>query len=65
LLLSFDEDFLAIAAAWQQSGKHFPGILHAAQMGLSIGRTIADVTLIAEICSAEELADRVIYLPLK
>jgi hypothetical protein len=65
LLFTYDEDFLTIAWAWQGSGKHFPGILYAAQTGMGIGRTIADITLIAEVCSLEEIADRVIYLPLK
>jgi len=32
---------------------------------MSIGRTIADIQLIAEVCSPEEVADRVIYLPLR
>jgi hypothetical protein len=65
LLFTSDEDFLIIAAAWQRSGRHFPGILFAAQMGMSIGKTIADIQLIAEACPPEEVADRVVYLPLK
>jgi hypothetical protein len=65
LLFTYDEDFLTIAAAWQHSSKHFPGILFAAQTGMSIGRTIADIQLIAEVCSPEEIADQVVYLPLK
>jgi Domain of unknown function (DUF5615) len=65
LLFSYDEDFLGLSAAWQRAGKHFPGILHASQTGMSIGRTITDISLIAEVCSAKEVADRVIYLPLK
>ncbi len=65
LLLTSDEDFLAISAAWQASGQHYPGILFTAQMGMSIGGIIADVQLIAEVCTPEEVADKVTYLPLK
>jgi hypothetical protein len=65
MLFTYDEDFLSISAAWQGAGKHFPGILFAVPMGLSIGRIIADITLIAEACTPKEVADRVIYLPLK
>lgn len=65
LLFTYDEDFLTISAAWQRSGQHFPGILFAAQTGMSIGRTIEDIAMILQVCSAEELADRVIYLPLR
>jgi hypothetical protein len=64
-LFTYDEDFLTISAAWQRLSKHFPGILFAAQTGISIGKTIADIQLIAEVCSPEEIADQVIYLPLK
>jgi hypothetical protein len=49
----------------EHSGQHFPGMLFAAQTGMSIGQTIADITLILEACSPEELGDRVTYLPLK
>jgi hypothetical protein len=65
LLLTSDEDFLTISAAWQAGGKHFPGNLFAAQLGMSIGGMIADVQLIAAVCTPEEVADRVIYLPLR
>jgi hypothetical protein len=65
LLFTYDEDFLAISAEWQRAGKDFPGILFAAQLGPSIGRTIADIQLIAEVCTPEEVANQVIYLPLK
>jgi predicted nuclease of predicted toxin-antitoxin system len=65
LLFTQDEDFLAIADTWQQSSKHFAGILFAAQIGTSIGQMIADIQLIAEVCSPQEVAERVIYLPLK
>ncbi|MBI2808549.1 MAG: DUF5615 family PIN-like protein [Planctomycetes bacterium] len=65
LLFTCDEDFLTIAAAWQHSGKQFAGIIFAAQMGMSVGQTIADIQLFAEVCSPDEVADQVIYLPLK
>ena len=65
LLFTYDEDFLTISAAWQRSSKHFPGILFAAQTGMSIGRTISDIQLIAEVCSPQEVANQVIHLPLK
>jgi hypothetical protein len=48
LLFTYDEDFLTISAAWQRSSKHFPGILFAAQTGMSIGSAVADIQLIAE-----------------
>ena len=44
LLLTQDEDFLVIGAAWQQTGREFPGVFFARQ-GLPIGRLTRDVEL--------------------
>jgi Domain of unknown function (DUF5615) len=65
LLYSQDQDFLQIAAAWQQAGRAFRGILFAHQQGASLGRTIDDLELILNCCLPDELCDRVIYLPLR
>ena len=37
VLFSQDQDFLRIAARWQQQGQHFPGVLFAPQRGVSLG----------------------------
>jgi hypothetical protein len=64
VLFSQDEDFLRIAALWQQQGRPFPGVLFSAQQGVSLGRLIDDLELVATCCEPEELQSRVIYLPL-
>jgi hypothetical protein len=64
LLLTQDEDFLRIAATWQQAGKPFNGILYAHQRGTSIGQLVEDIELIAACADASELSNRVTYLPL-
>lgn len=64
LLLTQDEDFLAIIPRWQQSGREFPGVFFARQ-GLPIGRLAGDLELCLTCCSAEELRRRVIHLPLR
>ncbi len=65
LLISQDADFLAIGQEWQGRGRLFPGIIYAAQMGISFGRIIDDLELIATCAEPEELANRVIHLPLR
>jgi hypothetical protein len=65
ILVTQDQDFLQIAAAWQQSGKRFTGIIFAPQQRASIGGYIADLELIANCAKAEELENLVTFLPLK
>ena len=63
LLFSQDQDLLHIAAAWQQSGRPFTGVLFAHQQGVSLGRLIDDLELVLTCCAPDELRIRVTYLP--
>lgn len=65
VLFSQDQDFLQIAAEWQRIGRPFVGVLFAAQQGVSLGRLTDDLELLLTCCDAEELRDRVSYLPLQ
>jgi hypothetical protein len=64
VLFSQDKDLLAIAANWQRATRSFDGLIFAEQEGLSIGRCIDDLALIAECCTTEELASQVLFVPL-
>jgi hypothetical protein len=59
LLFTQDQDFLKIAAQWQQSGNPFAGILHAHQRGASLARLVEDIALMATCGEPEELLNRV------
>lgn len=65
VLLSQDQDFLRIAVQWQQQGRQFPGVVFAAQWGVSLGGLVDDLELLLTCCEPEELRDRVTYLPLR
>jgi hypothetical protein len=65
LLFTQDEDLLAIVDAWQQSGRAFAGLAYAHQLGPGIGEIIADLELLSVCADASELANQVIYLPLR
>lgn len=65
LLFSQDQDFLQIAAGWQQRGRSFTGILFSAQQGVSIGILANDLDLVLNCCEPAELRDHVTYLPLR
>jgi predicted nuclease of predicted toxin-antitoxin system len=65
VLFSQDQDFLQITAEWQQEGRLFAGLVFAPQQGISIGRCVDDLELVAQCYSDEEIANQVIYLPLR
>jgi len=64
VLFSQDEDLLAEATKRQRSGKHFGGVIYAHQLGITIGRAINDLEVLAQAGTSEEFANRVEYLPL-
>ncbi len=65
ILFSQDRDLLRIANAWQNQNRAFAGVIFAHQQGLSIGLCVEELGLIAKCCSAQEVADRVVYIPLR
>ena len=63
-LFSQDEDLLAEATRRLRSGESFGGVIYAHQLGITIGRAINDLELLAKTGGAEDFANRVEYLPL-
>jgi len=64
VLFSQDQDLLVLADIWQRQGRAFGGIVFAAQQATSIGQLIADLALIADCCGADEILNRVVFVPL-
>ena len=64
IMVTQDDDFLAIASAWQAAGREFAGLVYAHQMRIGIGRFIADLELIAKASEASPLRSHVEHLPL-
>lgn len=60
---SQDEDLLAEATKRQRSGQHFGGVIYAHQLGITIGRAVNDLELLAQVGTPEEFANRVEFLP--
>ena len=65
VFVSQDQDLLEIASEWQRTGRHFVGLVFTVQQGVSIGRCIEDLELLAEFYTEEEIANQVIFLPLR
>ena len=64
VLFSQDEDLLAEATRRQRSGQPFAGVIYAHQLGITIGRAIADLELLAQAGTPADFTNRVEYLPL-
>jgi hypothetical protein len=65
LLFSQDQDLLQIGNQWQAEGRSFAGLVYAPQQGTSIGRCVEDLELIAQCCTEEEVANRIVFVPLR
>lgn len=64
IVFTQDEDFLVIGPQWNAIGRHFAGIVYAHQLAVTIGQIVNDLELLVEAMPADEIRDRVIYLPL-
>lgn len=58
-----DDDFLAIADEWLESGRDFAGVIYAHQLGITIGQAIRDLELIAKVLEPDEMRNRIEFLP--
>ncbi|HEU0040044.1 MAG TPA: DUF5615 family PIN-like protein, partial [Verrucomicrobiae bacterium] len=65
VLFTQDDDLLSEAARRQRRDRPFAGVIYAHQQNITVRRTIEDLELIAKVCEPEELAKRVVFLPLK
>ena len=65
VLFTRDMDFLAEVRQRQREGRAFAGVVYAHQMRVSIGTCIDDLKLLAGASEPAELADRVVFLPLR
>lgn len=63
-LFSQDDDLLVEAATRQDEGRTFAGVIYAQQQRVAVGVCVEQLELIATVLEPEELAGRVIYLPL-
>lgn len=64
VLVTQDEDLLAIATAQQSQGELFAGVIYAHQLRVGIGDLIRDLELIAECGTPADHQNQIVYLPL-
>lgn len=64
VLFSQDEDLLAEATKRQRNGQRFSGVIYAHQLGITLGKVVNDLELLAQVGTPEEFTNRVEFLPL-
>jgi hypothetical protein len=64
VLVTQDKDLLREGGLRQQQGVPFAGIIYAHQLGITIGRFITDLELIATVLDPPDIANQVMRLPL-
>ena len=65
ILFTWDEHFLAEAAARLRRNIFFGGVVYAHQLKVTIGRCVQDLELIAKRAEPAELANQVLHLALR
>ncbi|MCH7752085.1 MAG: DUF5615 family PIN-like protein [Planctomycetes bacterium] len=64
ILFSQDRDFLRETSNRLSIGRASAGVVYAHPLRVPIGTCIADLEILAKLCTPEEMANQVIYLPL-
>jgi predicted nuclease of predicted toxin-antitoxin system len=65
VLVTNDDDFLVEAAKRQAAGASFSGVVFGRQNDLTVGKMIDDLELIAWCYESQEVANQVLFIPLK
>ena len=65
VLVTRDEDLLAVAGQCQRDGRRFAGVVYAHQLRATSGQCVSDLELMARVYEPGDMADRVEHLPLK
>ncbi|HXI26261.1 MAG TPA: DUF5615 family PIN-like protein [Pyrinomonadaceae bacterium] len=65
VLVTQDKDLLVEGSLRQRIAGGFVGVIYVPQIGLTIGKCVEDLELMAQVTEPEEWINRVEYLPLK
>ena len=64
VLFSMDDDLLTEATRRQNENVPFSGVIYAHQLRITVGQSVRDLSLIAEVYDVTDIANRVEFLPL-
>ena len=64
IVFTQDVHFLALADKWRRVGRDFAGVIYAHRRRATIGQIVADLQLVSESSTADDLRNAVLFLPL-
>ena len=64
ILFSMDDDLLAEATRRQTEHIQFAGVIYAHQLRITAGQAVRNLSIVAEVYDAVDIANRVEFLPL-
>jgi predicted nuclease of predicted toxin-antitoxin system len=64
VLVTFDQDYLALAARSQRSGERFCGVIFEHLEDVVVGKLIDDLKCVAYCLEQSEMENQIFYLPL-
>lgn len=64
VLFSQDDDLLAIARYKQSQDEMFSGLIYGHQLAATIGKYVIDLELVCKVLDADDMINRIEYLPL-
>jgi hypothetical protein len=63
ILITWDKGFHRLAKRWRISGREFAGIVFGIQERIDVAETIEYLQIFAHVMSADEMRNRIEYLP--
>lgn len=63
-LVTQDVDFLLLAQSWTQHGRQHAGVIFGHQWRTTVSGLIHDLEIIAQVMTADEMANRIVWIPL-
>jgi hypothetical protein len=64
ILFSLDDDLICESVKRQRDGIGFCGVIYAHQLGVSIGKCVDDLEIIAQAGDSNDIVNGILFLPL-
>jgi predicted nuclease of predicted toxin-antitoxin system len=65
VLVTHDVDFTAEVVRRQLNQQNFAGVIYAHLLNITIGQCVDELELVAQVYEQDEMANRLLYLPLR
>jgi hypothetical protein len=62
-LFSEDDDLLVVANQWLQARRDFAGLVFGRLLGITVGKAVRDLELIAKVLEPGDMLNRIEFIP--